>query len=423
MPPTRRKSCLACIRTKRKCDQGLPSCQRCLAVKRICEYVDRKPRIAQSTLDSDHAFTGLDSEDVVVGAAADMQEWQLQSGTSYRSLPGILSPLSDHAIFDFPNHPFNFPGSHGSELLDSGFIEDIVSQQDMVATRTTPSNPSVQARVEFAARRLAAIPSSFAAQGQAIFIHRMLFQRTNPPALQDALSTCALYSLKNSSNQILVFQNIEQKHNQLVASINPLNASTSDLLAAVQAFLLYQIIRLFDGDIRMRAQAETDEALFGAWTLQLSTRVRQLPACQPSAGGRSSITTTVPNWHRWLIEESSRRTLIVAYMLKGVYDFLKTGFDVNRGFRVTFTAQAGLWGAQSESSWQRVLSEKAHLEIHVAQWDLIMGKAEPEDLEELGVLVMAMLWGVDRTAMWLGQNHAARYGFEEIDPACVQLLL
>lgn len=41
MPPSRRKSCLACVQSKRKCDKGLPKCQRCLAKKTDCEYNSR----------------------------------------------------------------------------------------------------------------------------------------------------------------------------------------------------------------------------------------------------------------------------------------------------------------------------------------------------------------------------------------------
>src|SRR3954463_13333530 len=50
MPPSRRKSCLACAQSKRKCDKGLPKCQRCLAKKTDCEYNDRYPdRLRQTT--------------------------------------------------------------------------------------------------------------------------------------------------------------------------------------------------------------------------------------------------------------------------------------------------------------------------------------------------------------------------------------
>lgn len=273
-----------------------------------------------------------------------MQAWQPQRSPTLGVSTGFLSPLSDHTFFDFPSHPFDFSSVSPEHSFDSGIIEGIIAQQDVnVLGCFPPANPTVQSRVEFAAKRLAALPVTFASQAQTVFIHRTLFQRTNLSALQDALSTCALYSLKNPSNRTLVYQNLEHKRNQLVASIDPSNISTISLLTAGQALLLYQIIRFFDGDIRLRAQAEADEAIFAGWICQLSSRVRQLAPRQLSALDTPLVPPIImTSWQRWLVEESSRRTLIVAYMLKGVYDFLRTGVDVNQGFRVSFTAQAAL---------------------------------------------------------------------------------
>ena len=37
-PSTRRKSCLECVKAKRRCDQGLPRCARCKKAKLSCSY-------------------------------------------------------------------------------------------------------------------------------------------------------------------------------------------------------------------------------------------------------------------------------------------------------------------------------------------------------------------------------------------------
>jgi hypothetical protein len=59
--------------------------------------------------------------------------------------------------------------------------------------------------------------------------------------------------LENSENQAPVSRNLEHKQQQLIASIDLFLISNTDLLVAVQALLLYQMIRLLDGDIRLRA--------------------------------------------------------------------------------------------------------------------------------------------------------------------------
>lgn len=300
-------------------------------------------------------------------------------------------------------------------LPGSAVIENIIAQQDLNDIRQISSHTAAQARVEFVANKLAAVPKTFSEQGQTMFIHRILFQERNPPALQDALSSCALYCLKNTDNQALVFRNVEQRRHQLIANTDLLLASKMDLVEALQALILYQIMRLFDGDIRLRAQAEADEPVLMMWAEQLS-----LCTCQvrppPAPAEAQLLVQNTAEWRRWLIEESSRRTVITAFMLKGVYDFLKLGCDtVPDHSQVSFTAQAALWNSQLEISWRRAYSERDSLEVQVTYWDEAIARAKPDDLEELGVLIMTMLKGIEATRRWVGHSHAIRYGLEAAD--------
>ncbi|KAL1647343.1 hypothetical protein SLS58_002671 [Diplodia intermedia] len=296
-----------------------------------------------------------------------------------------FSPYNmNDAFFNFGDDPFNLPALSSEGDLSPAIIEEIMAQQSSDDVEEIKSGAMYQARVEFAAKRLAAIPKTFAEQAQTMFIHRRLFQEKSPPALQDALGVCALYCLKNPDNQALVFANLQQKTQQLIANTDPLLASKLELLAALQALLLYQAIRLFDGDIRLRTQAEADEAVLVAWTKQLQVRMHQLVPSLPAS----------------------------AVLLRGVYEFLKFGYEKASNHRLSFTAQAALWEAQSEYGWRTACSEREKLEVRVAHWDDDMLKAAPPDLEELGVLTMTMLRGMDATGEWLGKGHVARFGLE-----------
>jgi hypothetical protein len=409
MSSSRRKSCLACVRSKRKCDQRFPSCQRCLTKKIDCEFLSRNFNQLWPTTESNENGNGN-----VASAQAYVEElpssWQLQRSPA---LPAVIFPPSmNDAFFNVGNNPFNLPSISSDDFLSSLVIEDIVAQQNLNDIRQIP-DAILQARVEFAAKRLAAVPRTFAEQGQTMFVHRVLFQERSPPALQDALSACALYCLKNSENQALVFRNLEHKQQQLISSIDLLLISNTDLLAAVQALLLYQMIRLFDGDIRLRAQAEADEPVLLMWAGSLNSRMRQImPSLAGSVEAQFLLENRSTNWQRWLIEESSRRTVVTVFMLKGVYDFLKVGYDKAPDLRMSFTAQSALWNAQSELGWQKAHSEREQLEVRVTHWDEAIAKAKPSDLEELGVLIMVMLWGLDATRKWLGQSYISRYGLE-----------
>jgi hypothetical protein len=405
MPPSR-KSCLACAQSKRRCDKALPKCQRCLAKKTDCEYNGRySGRLPQATGSNvvSIAVAGPIAEDLT-------SDWQLQPSPAVPAA-AILSPYTSDPFFNFSNDPFNLESIPQDDFLSEVLMENTVQQNlDDIGCITSSTAP--QARVEFVAKKLAAIPKTFSQQGQTMFIHRRLFQDRSPPALQDALSACALYCLKNPENQVLVFRNLEHKRQQLIDKIDPLLASKLDLLEALQALILYQIISLFDGNIRLRAQAEADEPILLKWASHLNSRTREVQPQLAPIEAQFTPGSTSPSWRRWLIEESSRRTVIVAFMLKGVYSYLKLGRDTVPDLRVSFTAQAALWNSQSEISWQRAQGEKEWLEVRVTHWDEAIAKAKPDDLEELGVLVMVMLKGTEAAGKWLGYTHNLRYGLE-----------
>lgn len=413
---SRQKSCTPCVRSKRKCGQEIPRCRRCVAKQIDCEYVGRRlNRIHRSGRSSELEELSVAGPSAELLAEETPGIWQQQQTCS--PLPIIFhSPTADDAFFNFPNHPFNLNLPHipDEELLRTGAIDGIVAQQNSCGIVPLTPDAVLRPRVEFAARRLSALPKAFAEQGHTIFIHRALFQDKGSLALQDALSACALYCMKTRNNQTLVFSNLEHKTRHLINCTSPLTLSTVDLLAATQALLLYQIIRFFDGDIRLRAQAEADQSVLLEWVGHI--RERKYPAMlsvTASAAGSPLVPhVSRPNWQHWLIGESIRRTVITAFMLNGAYSFLRLGFDTAQDLRFSFTAQTALWNTHSEVGWRRAYGEKEHLETRVTHWDEVMAKGNPEDLEELGVLIMVMLWGIEVTEAWLGQSYANRYGLD-----------
>lgn len=311
----------------------------------------------------------------------------------------------------FDNNNFNFPS------IQTSTSQQILSNPDLTITQAS-SDPALLPRVNFMTKRLAMIPRAFAQHGHTIFIHRMQFQQNPSVALYDAMSACALYYMRGPMNEAFVFGNLELKCQQLISSINT-NISfvtKTELLAALQALLLYQMIRLFDGDIRLRAHAEFDQPNTTSWAAQLNNMI--LHDHQNMIFDLNTIETSImttgfdSNWNSWLVNESIRRTVLVTFMLNEAYNFLKLGYYVPTKSPQCFTAQAALWGAQSAHDWTRAQETTARLEILVAHWDEIIANVRPTDLEEFGVLIMTMLWGVEATQIWLGDLHT-KYGFED----------
>lgn len=197
-------------------------------------------------------------------------------------------------------------------------------------------------RVRFISRQFQAHPAMFLKNGQTPFIHRPPNNQPHPAVLQDALSSCALYSCKTQDNERMVFGNLSRKVKELVYRRRS-EPTASELLASVQALLLYQIIRLFDGDIRLRAEAEMTETTLIQWAEKLNEQTEQLPLRYEDS--TSVATNWETSWKDWVFKESCRRTILCAYMLQGTYSFLKFGYDsvANKVNTLSFTAQEALW--------------------------------------------------------------------------------
>lgn len=331
-------------------------------------------------------------------------EWRLQNlDVEHCNVSTLLSPGTAEHNFSFPQQPLDL--QFDCPLTLSG-VNNLVTQPH---TPFVDPDAKLYARIEYCASRLSSIPHLFATTGQTMFIHRQMFQALPSTVLQQAMSACALYSMKTPITKPLVHQLLQQNVEHLLTTIDATAATNPDLLVALQSLLLYQLMRLFDGDIRLRAAAEADEATAVLWASELRMRACALSLpLHPVA----NFADNPKDWQTWLFSESIRRAVVTTFLLRGVYNYLKTGTDSPTVVGVYFTVQKGLWDAQSEGCWAQVKSEKLELQVLVNEWDEVMALAGPDDLEELGVLVMSMLWGLRATKNWLGHQRSVEYGLE-----------
>lgn len=327
---------------------------------------------------------------------------------------GLPSPSMNSSWFEFCNEPYNLPGLPDGNLLDLPMMGDVVPVPSHTDTQDVDETSEVRVRTEFVSKRFAGIPKAFVEQAQTSFIHRSLMQIHPDPALQDALSVAALYFLRNDSNRLLVIRNLEYKARQLIETTILQIATQASLLAATQALLIYQLIRIFDGDIRLRAQAEAEESVLTTWTNKLRSCMCQLTSRSSGAEGEPSQASSSSEWQSWLMEESIRRTVIMSLMLKGIYGFLKTGHDTVQDLQLSFSAHASLWSAQSRRGWLAKRESGQDLGLRVVHWNEDIAKATAEDFDELGVHIMVMLWGLDATAQWLGNSQLAQHGLGNV---------
>jgi hypothetical protein len=143
---------------------------------------------------------------------------------------------------------------------------------------------------------------SLVLDGRAAFIHPDLYHDTMPETYQDLLSICSLYTQRTPSNSTICFRMLFIKLRKLIAASKSFTRA-EDWLLAVQTLIMYQIIRIFDGDVQQKAFAELDFELLENWTSKLQQY------CEGS----------------WLLMESIRRTLMVSVMFRCLCRFMKDG--------------------------------------------------------------------------------------------------
>jgi hypothetical protein len=168
-------------------------------------------------------------------------------------------------------------------------------------------------QLNFCVSKLKNCVSSLVLDNRTLFMHPKILNIEIPEIYQDALSVCSLYMHKTTQNTGAVFQVLDSKVNYLVTASTFLPCDILSNLFALQALLIYQIIRVFDGDPRQRAYAERDFDLLDSWTLRL--HANYFEAEQASAHLR--------NHPRWIVLESIRRTVMVSVLLRDLYGAMK----------------------------------------------------------------------------------------------------
>ncbi|KFY58936.1 hypothetical protein V496_05912 [Pseudogymnoascus sp. VKM F-4515 (FW-2607)] len=199
-------------------------------------------------------------------------------------------------------------------------------------------------------------------QNRAPFIHHDSYQLAPPVAYQDLLGISAMYCQKTPQNQTITFSMLDSRISSLIGSSKSSAWSANDYLVGVQAMIIYQIIRLFDGDIRQRAKAEGQFRILETWISQLH-----------SISNYDESGTKSP-YQRWIFIESVRRSLTMSIMVHAIYSILKDGYctSVPQMTTLPVSVNGALWVASEDSWWQTTLGLGGELITYqdfLAQWN------------------------------------------------------
>lgn len=174
-PPSRRKSCAACTKAKRRCDFAVPACLRCSQRSIPCQYPLRKSRVVVTS----PPRTG----------AADMTTRHLP--TLAPSVPLVTHIETTPEDFDAAITSIDscWDGFSAFDLPEEDSILDLVEQQPFMLS--PPSSKDLDAvsevianRLQWAVDRIQEAPKTMVLETQTPWSHPFLWREGMPRSMQ-----------------------------------------------------------------------------------------------------------------------------------------------------------------------------------------------------------------------------------------------
>lgn len=413
-----RKACAPCTRAKRRCDKRLPACQRCVEKDVLCQYPSgrpytrraiRTPRIAESAELSPLNLLHHQNAEKTVGPGNEALNNSWEDDTN----AGI--PILD--VGSHVSKDTHITSSSWFLKTDSWTVYDI--DWDRYNENSNVHMSDLKQFIQTVRKWL----SQWVRDTHCPFLHRQLYSESGLPlCLHDAFAAMALYESKNDKNEEVLMRIIEGKVNKLLNEPlfvtdpgvgAPYSLRTVEQLARVQALFIYQFIRLFDGDIRQRAQAEALIATLKDWNNKLWESANLDAFLETSFdfpglfshGLGAKILDDPPRqqWRDWLLAESVRRIWLIGNYVQGVYLIMRDRQTSCSG-GVSFTARRGLWDAQSAATWMRLVRHEDPLFVPCQETDLMIPFIGASEVDVLCLSVMGIMCGAPKLDFWASKS-------------------
>ncbi|KAK7744564.1 hypothetical protein SLS53_003450 [Cytospora paraplurivora] len=459
-PPPRRKSCQACVKAKRRCDQRSPACLRCAQRKIQCQYPARPsqrppsewarsplpPGVLTTSQPESHqpetagrgetllnagdgTAQGLEwSESLWLGGEADGLQFNEVDLGAVEGQGPLLPPSND----GISSSAFLGQGDIFSNMYDPNIMDYNPTLANSGASPTAmdlAARPPLEfsaprhldmgalhhrlsSRLSYAIDQIKAAPRDMLLETATPWCHPLLYKDHMPRVMQ----------AKNPVNAPVVMSCIDTRVSDLLESSLPENPI--DSLARTQALLLYQIIRCFDGDIMARSSAD---ASFSELRSSVSALSRHFawtcgdesgslgPVCKDADLPALPLQPWREAWKEWMFQESARRTYLVALFFTKTWGRL-TGQDLeplpecqtDPRYRLqSWTLSAHLWRAVDAYEFSLAWRERKHYVVTRKTIISTLAGAGPDDIEPFGKMLLATTLGIDEAKAWLGMIGAA----------------
>ncbi|KAI4869272.1 hypothetical protein F4820DRAFT_46693 [Hypoxylon rubiginosum] len=418
---SKQKSCNACVRSKRRCDKRTPACSNCTKKRYLCVYGSRLqmnssansadvPRSVDSFGDS--LSTHCDS--LMLDDGGSSADFDVNLGLSPSTILQIDSAFDSLLNSTFETAYDQTPGQteflrQGINIASSTSTSKILSLQDY--SKLLPmcedyapwqlADPS--STVAYGMSVYKNFHVSFCRDNSTIYMHRNLYASDPPRWILQAFSVCVLYTNQTPATRGYVLRVLHEHVTSLVETASGTAFTPRDKLARVHAMIVYQTIRMFDGDISLSQQAQDDIPLLEAWTNELGKIKDNLEDLVDADA--SEIRSKPPeSWERWVFAESVRRTYIISSALKAFWEVLKgQRTPIERGtwqYVHRWTLSSYLWNATDPLDFFKAWKEKPMWIISAFHLDEFLRTGTRDDVDDFGLVFLTLSFGVNEMKMF-----------------------
>ncbi|KAI0186684.1 hypothetical protein EV127DRAFT_500382 [Xylaria flabelliformis] len=418
MSASRQKNCNSCVQAKRRCDRQTPICSRCVEKKLTCVYsrfraASRPEKYARKLTPCTETpldFTDLSFDMDYVEDISTNFHANVPVESTLNSIQNTI-PGNDISMDAFMNLISNNNSSSSDHWL-------ISTEEDYLPERpATPADEEVEkgyqkmmqfdtwhaydpkTPLHYIMSRVRGFAGEMATKNVTPFIHERLYHNYKPQCIVSCFTTCVLYTSRTPANTAMVMRALSGNARELVdTEVCRVIPTPIEKLARSQALFLYQIIRLFDGDVTLRAQGEKDMVLFRTW-------LRELCHIRDNLGDLArleyaSVRDQSPvEWEKWIFAECVRRTILMAYAVIGLYELLKDpGFidpDSAWAYAHRWTLGRSLWDACSSAEFQRAWKDSPHFVIANFSFENFLENGKGEDVDEFAEILLNVSMGVE----------------------------
>jgi hypothetical protein len=413
---SRQKSCNACVRGKRRCDKRTPNCTRCAAKGLDCVYQRMPPcstmSEAPNMADFDMSFDmeGLSTETSPNSLQTDLSlhldpvlDFSIQDLVSGGSGNGVtLSPSSDDNELDWglPQLTQDFGGASKMDIPPVPTVPDLPLRDlsvFQIASKCDVGGRELEvgriyepgSKLGYVLKAISNMHHDFSKTRALPFMHQRLWSVNPPKTIMAAWSAAMAQANASPENKgwacKTIMESAREIHREGEYAVTP-----RDKLARLQAFLIVQAIKMFDGDIAMRSTAEREMKVLVEWAKDLSNVLSEM-AGSTTPEQATSRNNPPSDWDSWILSESIRRSLVMCMSMTCMIAMLQgteMPFTPCDGIPPYFTASKHLWEASTSGAFYRAWSERRQFAINRFSFSELWQFGRADDLDDFTRLLL-----------------------------------